>query len=100
MKKVKENLVNVIFTAVAPEGCKKVYILGNSIKSGRWQTYAAKKMTIMLHDREGLPIHQWICYNLFPTSALPEPPLSYDNSAIWQSFSVTFWCDYYDEAIL
>lgn len=45
MKKAKENLVSVIFTAVAPEGCKKVYILGNSVKSGRWQTYAAKKMT-------------------------------------------------------
>ena len=64
------------------------------------RNYAAKKMTIMLHDREGLPIHQWICYNLFPTSALPEPPLSYDNATIWQSFNVTFWCDYYDEAIL
>ena len=57
-------------------------------------------MTFLLHDKEGKPIHQWICYNLFPTSALPEPPLNYDNSAIWQSFSVTFWCDYYDEAIL
>ena len=64
------------------------------------KNYAAKAITIMLHDKEGKPIHQWICYNLFPTSALPEPPLSYDNSAIWQSFSVTFWCDYYDEAIL
>lgn len=64
------------------------------------KNYAAKAITIMLHDKEGKPIHQWICYNLFPTSALPEPPLNYDNSAIWQNFSVTFWCDYYDEAIL
>lgn len=64
------------------------------------KNYAAKAITIMLHDKEGKPIHQWICYNLFPTSALPEPPLSYDNANIWQSFNVTFWCDYYDEAIL
>lgn len=64
------------------------------------RNYTAKAMTILLHDKEGKPIHQWICYNLFPTSAIPNPPLSYDNGNIWQNFQMTFWCDYFDEAIL
>ena len=64
------------------------------------KNYAAKAMTIMLHDKEGKPIHQWICYNIFPTSQIQSPQLSYDNGNIWQNFQMTFWCDYFDEAIL
>lgn len=64
------------------------------------KNYAARAMTILLHDKEGLPIHQWICYNIFPTSAVPNPTLSYDNGNIWNGFNMTFWCDYFDEAIL
>ena len=64
------------------------------------RNYAAKAMTILLHDKEGKPIHQWICYNIFPTSAIQAPQLTYDNGNIWQNFPMTFWCDYFDEAIL
>lgn len=64
------------------------------------KNYAAKAMTILLHDKEGKPIHQWICYNLFPTAAIAAPALTYDNANIWQNFSFTLWADYFDEAIL
>ena len=64
------------------------------------KNYVARAMTILLHDKDGIPIHPWICYNFFPTSAVPAPPLSYDNGNIWQNFQMTFWCDYFDEAIL
>lgn len=64
------------------------------------KNYTARAMTILLHDKEGKPIHQWICYNLFPMSGIQAPSLSYDQSSIWQNFPMTFWVDYYDEAIL
>ena len=64
------------------------------------KNYVAKAMTFLLHDREGKPIHQWICYNIFPTSAVPNPPLSYDGGDIWKGFQMTFWADTFDEAIL
>lgn len=64
------------------------------------QNYTAKAMTILLHDKEGKPIHQWICYNLFPMSPIPNPQLSYDNGNIWQGFSFQLWADTFDEAIL
>jgi len=34
------------------------------------KNYTAKALTILLHDKEGKPIHQWICYNLFPMAAI------------------------------
>ena len=45
--------------------------------------YTARAMTILLHDKDGLPIHQWICYNLFPLDPIQSPQLSYDNGNIW-----------------
>ena len=70
--------------------------------TGRMTTkknYICRQMTITMQDKDGRPFHQWQCYNLFPTSAVPNPQLSYDNGSIWQGFSMTFWCDYFDEAI-
>lgn len=64
------------------------------------KNYTAKAMTILLHDKEGKPIHQWICYNLFPMAPIPNPQLSYDNGSIWQGFSFQLWADTFDEAIL
>lgn len=69
-------------------------------KMGIKKTYAAKAMTILLHDKEGLPIHQWICYNLFPMGPIQAPQLSYDNGEIWKGFQIKLWADTFDEAVL
>ena len=64
------------------------------------KNYAAKRAVITMQDKEGVPVHQWTVYNIFPTSAVPAPPLSYDSGAIWSGFNMTFWVDYFDESIL
>ena len=64
------------------------------------KNYTAKAMTILLHDKEGKPIHQWICYNLWPMDPIASPQLTYDNGNIWQGFSFKLWADTFDEAIL
>ena len=64
------------------------------------KNYAAKAMTFLLHDKEGKPIHQWICYNLFPMAALQSPQLNYDSGDIWKGFTFQLWADTFDEAIL
>ena len=71
-----------------------------TVKMNIKKNFAAKAMTFLLHDKEGKPIHQWICYNLFPMSPIPNPQLSYDNGNIWQGFQITLWADTFDEAIL
>lgn len=64
------------------------------------KNYAAKRAVITMQDKEGVPFHQWTVYNIFPTSAVPAPALSYDSNSIWTGFNMTFWADYFDESIL
>lgn len=64
------------------------------------KNYACRAWTITMQDKEGVPYHQWTCYNIFPTSGIQAPQLSYDNGNIWQNFPMTFWCDTFDETVL
>jgi hypothetical protein len=68
-------------------------------RMGIKQEYAAASMTITMQDKRGIPFWQWICYNVFPTSALPAPDLNYDGDSLMQA-QVTYVCDYFDETIL
>lgn len=68
-------------------------------RMGIKQEYSAASMTVTMHDRRGIPFWQWICYNVFPTSQLPDPGLSYDETSLMEA-SMTFVSDYFDESIL
>jgi len=63
------------------------------------QNYVCRGWTVTLMDKEGIGFHQWYCQNIFPTSSLPHPSLTYDGGDIWKSFQMTFWCDTFDEII-
>lgn len=63
------------------------------------KNYICKAMTITMQDKEGVGFHQWTLHNVFPTSAIPVPSLTYDSGSIWNNFSMTFWADWFDESI-
>lgn len=62
--------------------------------------YVAPRFVVTLQDRAGTPFHQWICYNLFPTTSLSGPNLDYTNGTNLWNVDMTFRCDYWDEAVL
>lgn len=62
--------------------------------------YVAPSMTITIHDRAGTPFHQWILYNVFPTSELPDPGLNYGDDNLWKIDNWTLRCDVWDEISL
>ena len=68
-------------------------------RMGIKREYAADQMVVTIHDRRGVPFHQWIFYNVFPTGGLGEFTLDYNNPGPYES-SVTFRADTWDESIL
>lgn len=61
--------------------------------------YVAPSMTITMHDRAGTPYWQWQMYYIFPTTAAPQPTLSYTSTSLMEG-SMTFRCDWWDEVCL
>lgn len=68
-------------------------------RQGLKRNYVAPNVTITQQDRNGTPFHQWILYNVFPTSKIDPPALDYNSGDIHKT-SMTWRCDYWDEAWL
>jgi len=69
-------------------------------RTGLKADYVAPWMLITMYDRAARPFWQWKCYSVFPMTALPEPPLNYQNEEL---FKITGWglaVDYWDETIV
>ena len=63
--------------------------------------YVAPSVTITAHDKAHQPFWQWICYNVFPTSNLPEPDFAYANKTnLYKVSGYTLRCDFWDEVML
>ena len=69
-------------------------------RMGIKQEYSAGNMTITIQDKRGIPFHQIICYNVWPSGALNGPELNYEQGNSLMESSVTFESDYFDESIL
>lgn len=68
-------------------------------RQGLKRDYACTHMIITMQDRAGMPYWQWILYNAWPTSGISGPALNYTSSDV-MSASMTWRCDYFDEAML
>lgn len=70
-------------------------------RQGLKVNYVAPSVTVTIHDKANQPFWQWILYNVFPTTNLPQPDLDYANKAnLYKVTNYTLRCDYWDETFL
>ena len=50
------------------------------------KNYICKALTVTMQDKEGVPYHQWIIRNIFPTSQVPSIQPNYETNDIWKGF--------------
>ena len=68
-------------------------------RQGLKKDYTAPVMTVTMHLRNGVPYWQWLFYGVFPTTGAPNPTLAYNSTSLMEG-TMTFRCDFWDEACL
>ena len=69
-------------------------------RTGLKADYVAPWALVTLYDRAANPYWQWKCYNVFPTTAIPAPELSYQSEDIYRIEGYGLAVDSWDETIV
>ena len=69
-------------------------------RTGLKSDYVSPWTLITLYDRAANPYWQWKCYNVFPTTAIPAPELSYQSEEIYRIENYGLAVDSWDETIV
>jgi hypothetical protein len=69
-------------------------------RTGLKADYVAPWMLITMYDRAARPFWQWKCYNVFPTTSLPEPALDYQSETLYAIDGFGIAVDMWDETIV
>lgn len=69
-------------------------------RQGLKRNFIAPQMTITMLDHGETPFWQWLCYDCFPTSPIPEVGLDYQADGIYKITGWKLRCDHWDETQL